>query len=159
MVKVNRIWIKEGKGHCGDPVFPYVHEVMKRTYGNGVIFAIEEEKEDILAELATQGFTAKLDGYIFSIMEPNDYMIGNIINVNGLIGNIPMVIKELDCIEGRKAVKAKYVKYPRKRAVWMFATTAKEFKGEIIKSVGIGCWEKFKDSIFAYCNQEEEATL
>ena len=144
MLKIKRIGIKEGQGHCGDKVYPFVNQVLKRRYGNSVTFCFDWESENIINQFKEAGFTAYDDNYNITISEPKDYEIGKTIYCEGMIGDIPMLVKEIkdDNIHGRIA-KVKYVNYPRKHGIWIKIKSKETLEKEIL-NYGEGMLEAFK---------------
>lgn len=145
MLKIKRIDILEGQGHCGDKVYPFVSEVLKRRYGNAVTFCFDWELEKVIAQFKEAGFTAKDDNYDITISEPEDYQEGKTVSLEGMLGNIPMLVKEVkeDSVHG-KIAKVKYVNYPKKHGIWVKVKTQQQFEDEILK-YGLGMLEAYKE--------------
>lgn len=145
MLKIKRIAIKEGQGHCGDKVYPFVRDVLKRRYGNSVTFCFDWEIDNIINQFKEKGFNAYDDEYNITISEPKDYQIGNTIYCEGMIGDIPMLVKEIkdDVIHGRIA-EVKYVNYPRKHGIWIKIKSSETLEKEIL-NYGEGMLESFKN--------------
>jgi hypothetical protein len=145
MIKIKRINILEGQGHCGDKVYPFVSETLKRRYGNAVTFCFDWELENIINQFKEAGFTAKDDNYNITISEPEDYQIGKTVLIEGMLGNVPMLVKEIkDVAVHGKIAKVEYVNYPKKHGVWIKVKTQKELEDEILK-YGIGMLEVYKE--------------
>ena len=145
MLKIKRIGIKEGQGHCGDKVYPFVRDVLKRIYGNSVTFCFDWEIGNIINQFKEAGFTAYDDNYNIAVSEPSDFEIGKTVLIDGMLGNIPMLVKEIkdNNIHG-KIAKVKYVNYPRKHGIWIKVKTQKTFEDEISK-YGQGMLEEYKN--------------
>lgn len=143
MLIIKRIGIKEGQGHCGDKVYPFVSQVLKRRYGNAVTFCFDYEVEKIINQFKEAGFTAYDDNYTIKLTEPKDFKIDNIVYVEGMFGNIPIIVKEIkeDSIHGIIA-KVKYQQYPRKHAIWIKVKSQNELESEIGK-YGQGMIEEY----------------
>jgi hypothetical protein len=147
VLKIKRVRITEGQGHCGDKVCPFVSEVLKRRYGNSVTFCFDWELENIISQFKNAGLTAYNDNYDISISEPIDFEIGKTVLIDGILGNIPMLVKEItdDNLHGRIA-KVKYINYPRKHAIWILVKTQKILEDEISK-YGQGMIEAYKNHV------------
>ncbi len=147
MLNIKRLQIKGGQGHCGDKVYPFVRDILKRRYGNSVTFCFDWEMNNIINQFKEAGFTAYDDNYNVKITEPKDYEKGKIVYLEGMLGDIPMLVKELkdDVIHGR-IVKVKYVNYPKKHGVWVKVKTKDILEGEILK-YGEGMFQAFKNKI------------
>ena len=145
MITIKRLGIKEGQGHCGDKVYPFVRDVLKRRYGNSVTFCFDWEVDNIINQFKEVGFTAYDDNYNITISEPKDYQIGSVVLCEGMLGNIPMLVKEIqDDVTHGKIAKIKYVKFPRKHGIWIKVKTQKTFEDEILH-YGEGMLESFKN--------------
>jgi len=144
MLKIKRIGIKEGQDHCGDKVYSFVRDTLKRRYGNAVTFCFDWELEKIINQFKEVGFTAYDDNYNITISEPKDYEIGNTVYCEGMLGDIPMLVKEIkdDNIHGRIA-KVKYVNYPKKHGIWIKIKAKETLEGEILR-YGEGMLQAFK---------------
>jgi len=89
MKTITRIQIKDA--HCSDygagisagpnchkgSVFAKAHNL---RYGNGVVFAVKEKTDELLALLTQEGLSARLDGFDWSVLEPSDFFEGAIID-------------------------------------------------------------------------------
>lgn len=137
MKTVQRIWIKGTNGNCADKAYKFVSEVLGRRYGNGVTFALSEETDSVIKQLADAGYEAKFDGYSWPVMEPSDYEAGKEITlVNDFAVKVKMKVLEVQQNEthGRIA-KVKYSDRPRKRAVWVKAQTPESYEREIKEAI------------------------
>jgi hypothetical protein len=146
MLTIKRIGITEGQGHCGDKVYPFVRDTLKRRYGNSVTFCFDWEVDKIIQQFKDVGFIAYDDNFIIKVTEPSDFKVDGLIYCEGMIGDIPMTIKEIkdDNIHGRIA-KVKYVNYPRKHGIWIKVKTQGQFENEILK-YGEGLLEALKEN-------------
>ena len=147
MLNIKRIGIREGQGHVGDKVYPFVRDVLKRRYGNSVTFCFDWELENIISQFKEKGFNAYDDNYNIKLSEVKDFQIGNIVYLEGMLGDIPMLVKEIkeDNIHGRIA-KVKYVNYPRKHGIWIKIKSNETLENEILQ-YGEGMLQAYKERV------------
>ena len=137
MKTIHRIFIENQVGNCGDLAYKFVKTVLKRRYGNGVTFALSEEKEKILSKLINAGFNCKLDGFKWDLYEPTDYIVNNIIKLTNDF-NMSTAFKVMEIsedIKHGKIAKVKQVDRPRKKAVWIKIPTKESFLNQLKKDL------------------------
>ena len=144
MLKVNRIFIEGSNGTCDDSAYLFVKNTLKRRYGNAVTFAFDFETAEIIKKLEDAGFKAKLDGYTWNISEPEDYVKGKEVFVDGSFSTVRMIVKDVITHKGSKLAKVVYADRPRMKAVHIYIPTEENFQKEICKYIGIGGWEALK---------------
>jgi len=96
MLKIKRIAIKEGQGHCGDKVYPFVRDVLKRRYGNSVTFCFDWEVDNIINQLKEKGHPVLEWG--------NNYYWGRCTTGQAILLDyvISKICEEMEILQGQK---------------------------------------------------------
>lgn len=140
MLNIKRIFVKAGEERSEERMkaYRFVKDEMKRRWGNSVTFCFEWEVEEFIDELKEAGFEAYDDDFKIRLNEPEDFEVGKDVYLEGMLGNIKMVVKEKAQVDGKDAVRVKYADRPRKKGVWVRPVTQAEVDEQIKEKYGEG---------------------